>query len=164
MRGFEKISFAEFRKVFGDDKELYQEYNLPRRSSKHSAGYDFLAVKDYVIRPKEILKIPTGVKARMQGDEVLLIVVRSSMGFKYNVRLTNQVGVIDSDFYNNIDNEGHIFISLQNEGDKDYVIEKGEAYAQGMFMKYLLSDDDTAEGIRIGGLGSSNKRKDDEYE
>ncbi len=164
MRGFEKISFAEFRKVFGDDKELYQEYNLPRRSSKHSAGYDFLAVKDYVIKPKEILKIPTGVKARMQGDEVLLIVVRSSMGFKYNVRLTNQVGVIDSDFYNNIDNEGHIFISLQNEGDKDYVIEKGEAYAQGMFMKYLLSDDDTAEGIRIGGLGSSNKRKDDEYE
>lgn len=164
MRGFEKISFAEFRKVFGDDKELYQEYNLPRRSSKHSAGYDFLAVKDYVIKPKEILKIPTGVKARMQGDEVLLIVVRSSIGFKYNVRLTNQVGVIDSDFYNNIDNEGHIFISLQNEGDKDYVIEKGEAYAQGMFMKYLLSDDDTAEGIRIGGLGSSNKRKDDEYE
>ena len=164
MRGFEKISFAEFRKVFGDDKELYQEYNLPRRSSKHSAGYDFLAVKDYVIRPKEILKIPTGVKARMQGDEVLLIVVRSSMGFKYNVRLTNQVGVIDSDFYNNIDNEGHIFISLQNEGDKDYVIEKGEAYGQGIFMKYLLSDDDTAEGIRIGGLGSSNKRKDDEYE
>lgn len=164
MRGFEKISFAEFRKVFGDDKELYQEYNLPRRSSKHSAGYDFLAVKDYVIKPKEILKIPTGVKARMQGDEVLLIVVRSSMGFKYNVRLTNQVGVIDSDFYNNIDNEGHIFISLQNEGDKDYVIEKGEAYGQGMFMKYLLSDDDTAEGIRIGGLGSSNKRKDDEYE
>ena len=164
MRGFEKISFAEFRKVFGDDKELYQEYNLPRRSSKHSAGYDFLAVKDYVIRPKEILKIPTGVKARMQGDEVLLIVVRSSMRFKYNVRLTNQVGVIDSDFYNNIDNEGHIFISLQNEGDKDYVIEKGEAYGQGIFMKYLLSDDDTAEGIRIGGLGSSNKRKDDEYE
>ena len=164
MRGFEKISFAEFRKVFGDDKELYQEYNLPRRSSKHSAGYDFLAVKDYVIKPKEILKIPTGVKARMQGDEVLLIVVRSSMGFKYNVSLTNQVGVIDSDFYNNIDNEGHIFISLQNEGDKDYVIEKGEAYAQGIFMKYLLSDDDTAEGTRIGGLGSSNKRKDDENE
>ena len=145
-------------------KSEYQEYNLPRRSSKHSAGYDFLAVKDYVIRPKEILKIPTGVKARMQGDEVLLIVVRSSMGFKYNVRLTNQVGVIDSDFYNNIDNEGHIFISLQNEGDKDYVIEKGEAYAQGIFMKYLLSDDDTAEGTRIGGLGSSNKRKDDENE
>lgn len=164
MRGFEKISFAEFRKVFGDDKELYQEYNLPRRSSKHSAGYDFLAVKDYVIKPKEILKIPTGVKARMQGDEVLLIVVRSSMGFKYNVRLTNQVGVIDSDFYNNIDNEGHIFISLQNEGDKDYVINAGEAYGQGIFMKYLLSDDDTAKGTRIGGLGSSNKRKDDEDE
>lgn len=161
MRGFEKISFEEFKKSFGDNLSLYQEYELPKRSSKHSAGYDFLAVKDYVIKPKEILKIPTGVKVRMQENEVLLIVVRSSMGFKYNVRLTNQVGVIDSDFYNNIDNEGHIFISLQNEGDKDYVINAGEAYSQGIFINYLLSDDDTAKGIRVGGLGSSNKRKDD---
>ena len=100
----------------------------------------------------------------MHYDEVLLIVVRSSMGFKYNVRLTNQVGVIDSDFYNNIDNEGHFFVSLQNEGDKDFVIKKGEAFAQGIFIKYLISDDDTASEIRKGGLGSTNKRKDDENE
>ena len=118
----------------------------------------------YIIKPKEILKIPTGLKVRMHYDEVLLIVVRSSMGFKYNVRLTNQVGVIDSDFYNNIDNEGHFFVSLQNEGDKDFVIKKGEAFAQGIFIKYLISADDTASEIRKGGLGSTNKRKDDENE
>lgn len=164
MRGFEKISFKEFKKIFGDDKELYEEYLLPRRASKNSAGYDILAIKDYVIKPKEILKIPTGLKVRMQNDEVLLIVVRSSMGFKYNVRLTNQVGVIDSDYYNNIDNEGHFFVSLQNEGEKDYIVKKGEAYAQGMFIKYLISDDDAASEIRKGGLGSTNKRKDEENE
>ena len=164
MRGFEKISFKEFKKIFGDDKELYEEYLLPRRASKNSAGYDILAIKDYVIKPKEILKIPTGLKVRMQNDEVLLIVVRSSMGFKYNVRLTNQVGVIDSDYYNNIDNEGHFFVSLQNEGEKDYIVKKGEAYAQGIFIKYLISDDDTASEIRKGGLGSTNKRKDEENE
>ena len=164
MRGFEKISFKEFKKIFGDDKELYEEYLLPRRASKNSAGYDILAIKDYVIKPKEILKIPTGLKVRMQNDEVLLIVVRSSMGFKYNVRLTNQVGVIDSDYYNNIDNEGHFFVSLQNEGEKDYIVKKGEAYAQGIFIKYLISDDDAASEIRKGGLGSTNKRKDEENE
>lgn len=164
MRGFEKISFKEFKKIFGDDKELYEEYLLPRRASKNSAGYDILAIKDYVIKPKEILKIPTGLKVRMQNDEVLLIVVRSSMGFKYNVRLTNQVGVIDSDYYNNIDNEGHFFVSLQNEGEKDYMVKKGEAYAQGIFIKYLISDTDTASEIRKGGLGSTNKRKDEENE
>ncbi|MFR5857036.1 MAG: deoxyuridine 5'-triphosphate nucleotidohydrolase [Bacilli bacterium] len=164
MRGFEKISFEEFKKSFGDDKKLYEEYLLPKRASKNSAGYDLLAIKDYIIKPKEILKIPTGLKVRMHYDEVLLIVVRSSMGFKYNVRLTNQVGVIDSDFYNNIDNEGHFFVSLQNEGDKDFVIKKGEAFAQGIFIKYLISDDDTASEIRKGGLGSTNKRKDDENE
>ena len=164
MRGFEKISFKEFKKIFGDDKELYEEYLLPRRASKNSAGYDILAIKDYVIKPKEILKIPTGLKVRMQNDEVLLIVVRSSMGFKYNVRLTNQVGVIDSDYYNNIDNEGHFFVSLQNEGEKDYIVKKGDAYAQGIFIKYLISDTDTANEIRKGGLGSTNKRKDEENE
>ncbi len=164
MRGFEKISFKEFKKIFGDDKELYEEYLLPRRASKNSAGYDILAIKDYVIKPKEILKIPTGLKVRMQNDEVLLIVVRSSMGFKYNVRLTNQVGVIDSDYYNNIDNEGHFFVSLQNEGEKDYIVKKGDAYAQGIFIKYLISDTDTASEIRKGGLGSTNKRKDEENE
>lgn len=164
MRGFEKISFEEFKKSFGDDKKLYEEYLLPKRASKNSAGYDLLAIKDYIIKPKEILKIPTGLKVRMHYDEVLLIVVRSSMGFKYNVRLTNQVGVIDSDFYNNIDNEGHFFVSLQNEGDKDFVIKKGEAFAQGIFIKYLISDDDTASEIRKGGLGSTNKRKDDKNE
>ena len=79
---------------------------------------------------------------------------------RYGIRVIRDIAKGKFNFYN----EGHIFISLQNEGDKDYVIEKGEAYAQGIFMKYLLSDDDTAEGTRIGGLGSSNKRKDDEYE
>lgn len=159
MRKFEKISFEEFKKVFGDNKTLYDDYMLPKRATKYSAGYDFLAIKDYVIKPGEIVKIPTGIKAKFETDEVLLIVVRSSMGFKWNVRLTNQVGVIDSDYYNNIDNEGHMFVSLENEGDKEYVINKGDAYAQGIFMKYLVTDDDNTDGNRISGIGSTNKKE-----
>lgn len=91
---------------------------------------------------------------------MLMLVVRSSMGFKYNVRLTNQVGIIESDYYNNPDNEGHMWICLQNHGDKEYIINKGDAYAQGIFVKFLTTDDDNAKTLRTGGLGSTNKKKE----
>lgn len=155
-RYFEKISFERFSLDVKNDKKLYDEYKLPRRASKNSCGYDFLAMEDYIIHPGEIKKIPTGYKAKFLSDEMLMIVVRSSMGFKYNVRMCNQVGVIESDYYNNISNEGHMWVALQNEGDKDYIINKGDAYAQGIFIKFLTCGDNPEEE-RIGGLGSTNK-------
>ena len=159
MRKFEKISFEQFKKDVKDDKELYESYSLPRRSTKNSAGYDFIAIYDYIIKPNEILKIPTGIRACMENDDVLFIIDRSSMGFKYNVRMCNQVGVIDADYYF-CDNEGHIWIKLQNEGDKDYIVKKGDAMIQGIFMKYLKTDDDIeSDNIRNGGIGSTNKKE-----
>ena len=85
----------------------------------------------------------------MENDEVLLICVRGSQGFKYNVRLINQVGIVDKDYYNNEVNEGHIWIALQNEGKKKYSVKKGEGIAQGIFSKYLLTDDDIKETKRV---------------
>ncbi len=157
-RFFEKVSYEQFSKDVVDDKDVYNDYLLPTRSSKYSCGYDFKAIYDMVLRPGEILKIPTGYKAKFKEDEFLMLVVRSSMGFKYNVRMCNQVGIIDCDYYNNSDNEGHIWVSLQNEGDQDYVIKKGSAYLQGIFMKYLTCGEEV-DDIRVGGIGSSNKRK-----
>jgi dUTP pyrophosphatase len=142
MRCFEKISFEQFKKDVKDDKKLYESYNIPKRQTKYAAGYDFEALEDLVIKPNEIMKIPTGIKANMNGDEVLLLVDRSSQGFKYNVRMCNQVGVIDKDYYNNKDNEGHIWVRLQNEGDKDYIVKKGSGIIQGLFMKYLTIDNE----------------------
>lgn len=142
-RYFEKISFEQFSKDIKNDKELYESYNIPKRQTKYAAGYDFEAIEDFVLKPGEIKKIPTGIKADMLDDEVLLLIVRSGMGFKYNVRLCNQVGVIDKDYYNNSDNEGHMFIALQNHGDKDYVVKKGDRICQGMFVKYLTVDDES---------------------
>ena len=142
MRYFEKISFEQFKKDVCDDKNLYNEYTLPRRDTEFAAGYDFKALFDYTLEPGEIKKIPTGIKANMEGDEVLLLVDRSSMGFKYNVRMCNQIWVIDKDYYNNKDNEGHIWIRIQNEGDKVYNVKKGEGMIQGMFMKYLKVDNE----------------------
>ena len=158
MRGFEKISFEQFKKDILDDNKVYEEYNLPKRSTKYSAGYDFSVIGDYVIKPGETVKIPTGIKSYMGDDEVLFIVIRSSLGFKYNARLCNQVGVIDKDYYNNKNNEGHIWIALKNEGDKDIVLNKGDHFAQGIFIKYLTVDDEEEiKSTRTGGFGSTNK-------
>lgn len=156
-RYFEKISYKQFAKDIVDSEKLYKEYKLPARKTKNSAGYDFFAIQDYVIKPGEIMKVPTGYKAFYQDDEMLLLVVRSSMGFKYNVRMCNQIGVIDSDFYNNIENEGHMWVALQNQGKEDYIIKKGDAYCQGIFVKYLTCDDEV-EKIRDSWTGKPEGR------
>lgn len=142
MRDFEKISFEQFKKDVNDDLDLYSSYQLPQRSSSMTAGYDIYLLDDLVIEPGEIKKIPTGIKSYFEKDEVLFLIVRSSTGFKYNIRLCNQVGVIDADYYNNKDNEGHIFIKIQNEGTKQVRFTKGDAIVQGVFLKYLVTKSD----------------------
>lgn len=158
-RFFEKISFEQFKKDISDNKELYDEYVLPRRKTTSSAGYDIFAIEEFTIKPGEIKKIPTGCKAKFLEDEMLLLIVRSSVGFKYNVRMCNQVGLIDSDFYNNGENEGHMWIALQNQGDKDFVVKKGDAFCQGVFTKYLTCGEEV-KTKRNGWSGKPEKRND----
>jgi len=157
MRKFEKISFEQFKKDVEDDINLYNSYLLPTRKTKNSAGYDISSLKDFVLKPNETIKLPTGIKIAMEDDEVLMIFVRSSQGFKYNIRMCNQVGIIDSDYYNNESNEGHLYVRLQNEGEIDYIVKKGDAICQAIFTKYLITDNDESNNIRNGGLGSTNK-------
>ena len=142
MRDFEKISFEQFSKDVENNKEIYDNIKIPQRDSDATAGYDICLLNDIELNPTEILKLPTGLKCFFEKDEVLLLVVRSSMGFKYNIRLCNQVGVIDADYYNNKDNEGHIWIRIQNEGDSTVKLNKGEAIVQGIFLKYLTTESD----------------------
>ena len=159
-RIFEKISFEQFKKDISDSKELYDSYDIPKRGTSKSAGYDFEAIEGFTLHPGEIKKIPTGIKADMNDGEVLFLIVRSSQGFKYNVRLCNQVGVIDKDYYNNIDNEGHMFIKLHNQGDKDYVVNKGDKIVQGIFMPFLITDnEESVDTIRTSGIGSTDKER-----
>ena len=157
MRYFEKISFEQFSKDISNDRSVYEEYMLPKRATKSSCGYDFYAIEDVILQPGEIKKIPTGYKAMFNEDEMLMLVVRSSMGFKYNVRMCNQVGIIDSDYYNNSVNEGHMWVALQNEGKEVYEVKKGTAYCQGIFVKYLTCGEDI-DVKRVSGIGSTNKK------
>ena len=157
MRYFEKISFEQFKKDVCDDKKLYEEYNLPKRHTKYSAGYDFESLTSFTLKPGEIKKLPLGIKVNMETDEMLMIVVRSSLGFKYNVRMCNQVGIIESDYYNNQDNEGHMFVKIQNEGEEELIVNKGDRICQGIFTKFLTVDnEEEIKSERIGGIGSSN--------
>lgn len=163
MRKFEKISEKQWDNdivdyIFIDaDNPKYIDILLPKRGTKKSAGYDFFSPINIVIPAHSTAKIPTGVKVAMEDDEILMIFPRSSIGFKTNIRLSNTVGIIDSDYYNNVSNEGHMWIKFYNPGDTEYEIKIGDKIAQGIFTKFLITDDDNADGERNGGLGSTGK-------
>lgn len=159
MRKFEIISINQFNKDFKDIDTKYEDIIIPKRSTKFSAGYDFYMPYDLTIKKNEIVLIPTGIKVMLNSDEFLGIYIRSSLGFKYNLRMCNQVGVIDCDYYNNTSNEGHIFVKLKNEGDNDIILKKYDRYVQGIIQKYYIVDNEKEiEDIRVGGIGSSGRR------
>lgn len=135
--------------------------NLPVRKTKYSAGYDVEAAEDVVIPSfKKGMKptlVKTGIKAYMEDDEMLLLYNRSSNPGKKGLILANSVGVIDKDYYGNPDNDGHIMFAFFNVKEEDIEIKKGDVVGQAIFQKYLVTDDDVAEGERVGGFGSTNK-------
>ncbi len=153
IRGFEVVS-------------SFADINLPKRSTARSAGYDFEAAEDTVVpsiwkmalKGSENIKpvfIKTGVKAYMQEDEALFLYNRSSNPGKKGLVMANSVGVVDSDYYNNADNEGHIMFAFYNFLPLDVTIKKGDRIGQGVFKKFLKADGDDANAIRTGGFGST---------
>ena len=152
----EKVRGFEIAKGF-EDKGI----NLPIRKTEFSAGYDVEAAEDTVVpsfkKGMAPTLVKTGIKAYMQDDEVLMLYNRSSNPKKKGLILSNSVGVIDKDYYGNPDNDGHIMFAFYNVKDEDTVIKKGDAIGQAVFQKYLTTDDDSAEGERQGGFGSTSK-------
>jgi len=145
IRGFEKIE------AFKGDA-----FPLPKRKTNASAGYDIATQETMVLPPKKSAIIPTGLKAYMPPREVLMVFARSSLYKTKHLMLTNHVAVIDSDYYDNSDNEGHIMISVLNVSDHDVTIKRGERLFQGIFMSYLVIDDDREVlPKRNGGFGST---------
>ena len=164
---FEKVSKDLFVQAIKDDfpeysdaqvDQMYEDIKLPKRATKGSAGYDFYAPFTFKLAPGETIKVPSGIRARMDEDWVLKLYPRSGLGFKFRLQLNNTVGIIDSDYYHS-DNEGHIFIKLTNDSNegKTVEVEKGTGMVQGIFLQYGITEDDDAEGIRNGGFGSTTK-------
>ena len=164
---FHKVSFEQFAEGFqdtfgemkeGELKEIYQSIKLPKRATAGSAGYDFYTPIPIVLAPGKTVKIPTGIRVEMQENWVLKCYPRSGLGFKYQICLANTIGVVDADYYFS-NNEGHIFVKLVNRGDKSVHINLGDAFAQGIFMEYGITEDDRVETSRNGGFGSTDKNK-----
>ena len=151
-----KVRGFEVAKGF-EDKNI----NLPVRKTKYSAGYDVEAAEDCVItsftKGMKPTLIKTGIKAYMQDDEVLILANRSSNPGKKGLILANSIGVIDKDYYGNEDNDGHIMFAFYNIKDENVEIKKGDCIGQAIFQKYLIVDNDLAEGERTGGFGSTSK-------
>ena len=139
-------------------KKIYEDIKLPLRATKYSAGYDFYSPFDFTLNPGETIKIPTGIRAKMREDYALFLLPRSGLGFKYRLQLNNTIGLIDADYFYS-DNEGHIFAKITNDSNEGKVIsvKKGEAFIQGVFLSYGITEDDEVNTIRNGGFGSTSK-------
>ena len=164
---FEKVSFEQFKKdyidCFNEDneikiKEIYDLIKLPKRATKGSAGYDFYSPITFTLKPSESIKIPTGIRVKIEEGWFLANFPRSSLGFKYRLQLNNTVGIIDADYYNAL-NEGHIMTKLTNDSkeNKELTIEQGIAFSQGIFLQFGIVVDDDSDEVRIGGFGSTTK-------
>jgi len=168
MNKFEKVSRAEYEKQIADFTPKngftnflsYDELPTPRRGTKGSAGYDFFSPVSFKLQAGETAKIPTGIKCKLDDCRVLLIFPRSSLGFKYRLQLDNTVGVVDSDYYGNPSNGGHIWIKITNDSKirdgKTLVVNRGDAFAQGIIMPYELAEEEEVTTSRVGGIGSTS--------
>lgn len=152
---FEKCSISEV---------LQKDIVIPKRSTKGSAGYDFIAPFDFSVPYGSSIIIPTGLKVQIDDGWFLAIVPRSGQGFKYGIEIANTFGVIDSDYYNNPNNEGEIFVKIVNKDittQKTFSVNKGVAFCQGIFLPYgVIKDETQNHNERIGGFGSTDRLGD----
>lgn len=144
IRGFEVVKAWEMKGI-----------HLPERKTSKSSGYDLESAEDVILAPYKTTVLSTGLKAYMQEDEYLAVYIRSSLAIKHGIVLINSTGIIDADYYNNPDNEGHIMIAVYNTTDSAFTVNKGDRIAQGIFAKYYKADNDSADGTRTGGVGST---------
>ena len=161
---FKKVSFDQFMK---DSKKLLYDYGeeemahiyasimLPQRATSGSAGYDFYTPYEVALHPHDKIIIPSGIRCEIDDGYMMLGVVRSSMGIKNDINLSNTCMVLDSDYFF-ADNEGRIMIALRNM--KNYTVRcaAGDRIMQGIFLPYGITVDDNAETKRTGGIGSTN--------
>jgi len=163
---FEKVSYEQFHEAMCElinteyrnemIQMAYDNLALPERATSGSAGYDFKAPFSFSLAPGGTIKIPTGIRVKIDEGWWLGCLPRSGLGFKYRLQLNNTMGVIDSDYYHS-DNEGHIFAKVTNDSNEDKIVEveAGSGFMQAIFLPYGITYSDNAQGVRNGGMGST---------
>ncbi len=157
---FQKVKYEQFRKDCANSHYCSTTSSvdiiMPKRATVMSAGYDIYSPYGTTIRAGEEVTIPTGLKVKLPDGYFLMLVPRSSLGMNYGIALSNTVGIIDADYYNNQSNEGHILVRLVNRGNKTCVIPRDKAICQGLIFRYETTEDDKTEAKRLGGIGSTD--------
>lgn len=130
------------------------DIETPKRSTEKAAGYDICSITSGIIAPGEAVVFETGLTSYMKENEFLALYIRSGMAFKHDLVLQNATGIIDADYYGK-----HIKIKIRNEGNEPYEIKAGDRIAQGIFMPFLLTDDDQdhEKKSREDGFGHTGK-------
>ena len=165
---FEKVSRKQFQNDYLNSFPeltlknidlIYDLVKLPKRATTGSAGYDFYAPFDIELAPGETIKVPTGIRCKIEDGWVLTMYPRSGLGFKFRLQLNNTVGIIDADYYGS-SNEGHIYVKLTNDSNEGKIvtIKEGDGMVQGIFLPFGITEDDEVDTIRDGGFGSTTKR------
>lgn len=164
---FEKVGLGQFMQdwinTYGNRPdhiitEIYAGIIPPERKTRYSAGHDFHMPYRIEVDPGQQAMIPTGIKCKMDNEFVMVIFPRSSLGIKKHMFISNTVPVVDADYYNNVGNEGHIFICIENHGTDQLIVGTGEAFAQAIFVKYGTADNGAGvKAERAGGIGSTTK-------
>ncbi|MBR4609016.1 MAG: deoxyuridine 5'-triphosphate nucleotidohydrolase [Erysipelotrichaceae bacterium] len=156
---FAKVSPEQFEsdanKLLPGHETDYDGIVLPKRATSGSAGYDFYSPFTISLKPGESIRVPSGIRCRIDDGYVLEIYPRSSLGFKYQMGLLNTTGIIDADYYN-ADNEGHIIVGIVNRGDKTLLINAGDRFVHGIFKRYYLAEETEIDTLRHGGFGSTD--------
>lgn len=170
IASFYKVSFDQFKSDMlntgiwslrtdaDEQKKVYEEIVLPRRSTFGSAGYDIRSTTNFILQPGETIVVPTGVRCAINDGWFFMIVPRSGLGFKYRLQLDNSVGIIDSDYFY-ADNEGHIMAKITNDSrnSKTLEVKRGDRFVQGIFVPYGITLNDEVNSNRTGGFGSSGR-------
>lgn len=140
--------------------KIYNGIKLPKRQTIGSAGYDFYIPNGISLEPGETTTIFTGIKVYIEDGWVLKIYPRSSMGNK-GLRFTCTTPIIDSDYYNNETNEGHIILKIENTDRLDTLeIKEGERFCQGIFVRYgTVQNENIPTKKRDGGTGSTSQKE-----
>ena len=168
MSHFEKVSFEQWKADCGVKglaesglREWYDAIKLPKQATAASAGCDFFMPFSLNFEGGSSFRIATGIRWVTDGEgdkgKVLLILPRSGLGFRYGIRLTNTVGVIDADYCNS-DNEGHIIISLENPSTSNVQLPEGKAFCQGIVVNYEIPEGSESDAERSGGFGSTDNK------
>ena len=144
-----------------EDIVIPSYYSLFEKMRDEYGPYTTFNLNDLAIVTKRLgtkpTLVPTGIKCELNEPNTYLeLSVRSSCPLKHWLILANGVGVIDADYYNNPDNEGHIYFQIINLSPYDIQLRKGDKIGQGIVKPYLTMDNDNTAGKRVGGFGSTS--------